>query len=66
MFEAYLNEQDGLELNEINHIPIIFNRISPNYDRYGYLVDVVKIEELPNLLADKEKWFNDIIKKIKE
>ena len=66
MFEAYLNEQGGLELNEINHIPIIFNRISPNYDRYSYLVDVVKIEELPNLLADKEKWFNDIIEKIKK
>ena len=66
MLEAYLNDQDELELNEINHIPIIFNRISPNYDRYGYLVDVVKVEELPNYLVEKEKWFNDIIKKIKE
>ena len=66
MFEAYLNDQGELELNEINHIPIIFNRISPNYDRHGYLVDVVKVEELSNLLAEKEKWFNTIIKKIKE
>ena len=66
MFEAYLNDQDELELNEINHIPIIFNRISPNYDRHDYLVDVVKVEELSNLLAEKEKWFNTIIKKIKE
>lgn len=66
MFEAYLNDQDELELNEIGHIPIVFNRISPNYDRYGYLVDIVKVEELSNLLAEKEKWFNDIIEKIKE
>jgi len=66
MFEAYLNDQDELELNEINHIPIIFNRISPNYDRHDYLVDVVRVEELSNLLAEKEKWFNAIIKKIKE
>jgi len=66
MFEAYLNKQDELQLNEINHIPIIFNRISPNYDRHDYLVDVVKVEELSNLLAEKEKWFNTIIEKIKE
>ena len=66
MFEAYLNKQDELQLNEINHIPIIFNRISPNYDRHDYLVDVVKVEELSNLLTEKEKWFNTIIEKIKE
>ena len=66
MFEAYLNKQDELKLNEINHIPIIFNRISPNYNRHGYLVDVVRVEELSNLLAEKEKWFNAVIEKIKE
>lgn len=66
VFEAYLNNQDELELNEINHIPVLFNRISPKYDRYNYLIDVITVKELPNLLVKKEKWINAIAEKIKE
>ena len=66
MCEAYLNEQNELELNEIDHIPILFNRISPKYDRNNYIIDVITIKELPNLLTSKEKWIGIIMEKIKE
>lgn len=66
MCEAYLNEQNELELNEINHIPVLFNRISPKYDRYNYIIDIITIKELPNLLTSKEKWINTIKEKIQE
>ena len=63
MCEAYLNNNE-LELNEINHIPVLFNRISPKYNRSNYLIDVVTVKELPNLLLDKEKWINAVKEKI--
>jgi len=66
MCEAYLNKKNELELNEINHIPVLFNRISPKYDRDNYIIDVVTIKELPNLLTSKEKWINTIKEKIQE
>lgn len=66
MCEAYLNKQNELELNEINHIPVLFNRISPKYDRYNYIIDIITIKELPNLLTSKEKWINTIMEKIQE
>ena len=66
MLEAYLNKQNELELNEINHIPILFNRVSPKYNRGNYIVDVLTIKELPNLLVSKEKWINTIKDKIQE
>jgi len=64
--EAYLNKQNELELNEINHIPVLFNRISPKYNRNNYIIDVITIKELPNLLTSKEKWINTIMEKIQE
>lgn len=66
MYEAYFNEKNKLELNEINHIPVLFNYISPNYNRNNYLIDVVSTKELPNLLASKAKWINAIIKIMQE
>ena len=64
--EAYLNKQNELELNEINHIPVLFNRVSPKYERGNYIIDVITIKELPNLLTSKEKWINTIMEKILE
>jgi len=66
MYEAYLNKKNELELNEINHIPVFFNRISPKYNRDNYIIDVVTIKELPHLLESKEKWINTIKEKIQE
>jgi hypothetical protein len=66
MYEAYFNEKNKLELNEINHIPVLFNYISPNYNRSNYLIDVVTTKELPKLLASKEKWINAIKKIMQE
>ena len=66
MYEGYLNKKNELELNEINHIPVLFNRVSPKYKRNNYIIDVVTIKELPNLLTSKEKWINTIKEKIQE
>ena len=60
LYEYYLGHKNELELKEINHIPVSFGYISPAYKRYDYLVDIVTLDELPNLLIKKRKWLEDI------
>ena len=60
LYEAYLNQKNELELKESSHIPVSFGYISPAYKRYDYLVDIVTLDELPNLLIKKRKWLEDI------
>ena len=56
LYEAYLNSKNDLEINEINYIPVSFGYISSEYSRFGYSVEVVRLDELNNLLESKEKW----------
>ena len=60
LFEAYINECDCLELNQINHIPVFFGYISSNYDRARYMVEIVTLEGFPELLSKKQKWIDDV------
>jgi len=60
LYEAYLNQKNELELKETSYIPVSFGYISPAYKRYDYLVDVVILDELPNLLIKKRKWLENI------
>lgn len=60
LYEAYLDDDNRIKLYEVRHIPISFGYISAKYSRYGYLVEVVTIEELPILLAKKRKWIEDM------
>ena len=64
LYEAYLNQKNGLELKESGHIPVSFGYISPAYKRYDYLVDIVTLDELPNLLIKKRKWLENIKRSI--
>ena len=70
LYEAYLDEDSRMKLDEISHIPISFGYISTEYSRFGYLVEVVTIEELPVLLAKKRKWIthmhNSIARKLRK
>ena len=60
LYEAYLDEQNQIKLDEIRHIPISFGYISAKYSRFGYLVEVVTTEELPTLLEKKREWIADM------
>lgn len=60
LYEAYLNQKNELEIKETSHIPVSFGYISPAYKRHDYLVDVVTLDELPNLLTKKRKWLENI------
>lgn len=60
LYEAYLNDDGQIILDEIQNIPVSFGYISSKYNRYGYLVEVVTIQELPILLSRKLEWISDI------
>jgi hypothetical protein len=60
LYEAYLNEKDELELDEVDHMLVSFGYISSEYQRRSNLVDIVTVKELPNLLSSKKKWLNGI------
>lgn len=70
LYEAYLNVDNHLELLEIQHIPVSFGYVSNQYNRIDYLVEIVTINELPNLLLNKQKWIahvrNTMITKLRK
>lgn len=61
-YEAYLSEENRLEIEETKHILISFGYISSEYQRYSYLIELVTIDELPNLISQKSKWLETISK----
>ncbi len=64
LFEAYLNSNNKTILKKINHIPICFGYISPQYkyaEWFGnYVVEITTLEELPKLLKSKKQWLEGI------
>jgi hypothetical protein len=70
LYEAYLDEDSQIKVDEVTHIPVSFGYISAKYSRYGYLIDVVTIEELPILLTKKREWItymhNSIARKLRK
>ena len=56
LYEAYLDDDGQMKLDEVRHIPVSFGYVSAKYSRFGYLVEVVTIKELPNLLTKKCQW----------
>jgi len=59
-YEAYLNEQNELQIEENKHTLVSFGYISNQYQRHSYLVELVTIDELPNLLSQKTNWLETI------
>lgn len=60
LYEAYLDDDNCLGLNEIRHIPVSFGYLSKAYGGSNYLVEIVTISELPSLLSKKRKWIEDM------
>jgi hypothetical protein len=70
LYEAYIDEEGHFRLNEIKHMPVSFGYISARYNRFNYIVEIVTIDELPNLLLKKLQWIknisNTMIRKIRK
>ena len=60
LYECYLKDDNQLVLDEISHIPISFTYVSKQYPRSSYPVEIVTIDELPNLLLKKKDWIVNI------
>lgn len=56
LFEAYLNEDDDVEVKPSSHIVFNLNYASPSYKRKSYLVDIVTLNGLEDYLVSQEKW----------
>ncbi len=68
LFEAYLDVEDKLTIQEVNHIPISFGYLSNQYKHseefLDYVVEIVTIDKLSDLLVNKEKWLNSLMESI--
>lgn len=60
LFEAYLNDDDCMEINEVNQLQVAFNYLSPNYACSKYIVQFVTVNSLSDFIKEKEETANDI------
>ena len=69
LFEAYLDGNSNLRLNQVEHIPISFGYMSKAYT-HEYLVEVITIGALRDLILKKRQWITNmrdsIIRKLKD
>ncbi len=59
LYEAYLDENNHLKIDEITHFPVSFGYISKAYG-HEYLVEIVTSNTLAKLLSDKRNWIDSI------
>lgn len=64
LYEAYLGRTDKLIVSRVNHIPVCFGYLSPEYrhaDFFGeYIVEIVTMDGLSDLISNKIKWLHSI------
>jgi hypothetical protein len=64
LYEAYLDSNDKIVVNEEKHIPVCFGYLSAEYRRtdfFGeYIVEIVTIDGLADLISNKMKWLNSM------
>lgn len=65
LFEAYLNENNEINVNEVDHIVYSFNYASPNYASKQYFVDIVTLSGLDNYLEKQKLWITSMFNTIK-
>lgn len=66
MFEAYLNDNDEIEIAESDFLTYSFNYASPSYDSNSYLVDVVTVKGLDAYLSAQRKWIEGMVEAVKQ
>lgn len=59
LYEAYLDDDNHLVIDEITHLPVSFGYISKAYG-HEYLVEIVTFNTLAKLLSDKRSWIESI------
>lgn len=64
LYEAYLDRTDKLVVSRVNHIPVCFGYLSPEYrhaDFFGeYIVEIVTMDGISDLISNKMKWLHSI------
>jgi hypothetical protein len=64
LYEAYLDRHNRLVIDRVNHIPVCFGYVSPQYRRaefsVGYVVEIVTMDALPELISKKMKWLESM------
>lgn len=59
LYEAYLDDDNHLKIDEITHLPVSFGYISKAYG-HEYLVEIVTFNTFAKLLSDKRNWIDSI------
>lgn len=64
LYEAYLDKHNELITNRVNHLPVCFGYVSPQYRRAefsaNYVVEIVTMDGLSDLILNKMKWLNNM------
>lgn len=64
LYEAYLDRHNKLVTDRVNHIPVCFGYVSPQYRRaefsIAYVVEIVTMDALHELILKKVKWLESI------
>jgi len=64
LYETYLDKYNKLVTDRVNHIPVCFGYVSPQYRRAGfsseYVVEIVTMDTLHELISNKMKWLESI------
>ena len=59
LYEAYLDDDNHLQIEEKTHIPVSLGHISKAYGP-GYLVEIVALNALDQLISKKREWIESI------
>jgi len=64
LYETYLDKYNKLVTDRVNHIPVCFGYVSPQYRRaefsVEYVVEIVTMDTLHELIPKKMKWLDSI------
>lgn len=64
LYEAYLDRHNKLVTDKVNHIPVCFGYVSPQYRRaefsVEYVVEIVTMDALHELISKKMKWLHSM------
>lgn len=66
LFEATLNDNLELNINEVDYSQVNFNYLSPNYEERRYVVHIVTSNQLTNFIEVKKQSLKNIFLALKE
>nr|WP_154958898.1 hypothetical protein [Paenibacillus xylanexedens] len=66
LFEAYLDENNNIEVKQVDNMQLSFKYLSPNYDGKRYTIQIVTFNTLPDFIEKTEKKINAISEKLFE